>query len=211
MPTTLVLVRHGEANAGVGRVIGGPKGCTGLTPRGRRQAEQLRDRLAAGGEFVPDVMFASVLPRAIETANILRDAFDPVPIVTTDCEYCELHPGEADGLPVDEYERRYGAIDDPDPERELSPGGESQRTFDARVRRATKALIDAHRDCTIMLVTHGGFVMGATRFLLGAPPVVVGVFGHQPQNTSLNVFVESDVSDDWFLERYNDHRHLIGE
>src|SRR5262245_26197494 len=63
--TRIVLIRHGEARAGVSGIIGGPKGDTGLTDLGRSQAELLRDRLARTGELQPDVLLASVLPRAI--------------------------------------------------------------------------------------------------------------------------------------------------
>ena len=39
--TRLVLVRHGEAACNVGGVVGGRRGCTGLTELGRRQATAL--------------------------------------------------------------------------------------------------------------------------------------------------------------------------
>ena len=68
----------------------------------------LADRLAETGELAgTDVLYASVLPRAIETARLLapalagrdadggdRAALEPV----NECGLCELHPGEADGL-----------------------------------------------------------------------------------------------------------------
>ena len=50
-------------------------GCTGLTERGGAQAEALRDRLVATGELAgADALYASVLPRAIETAEMLAPA-----------------------------------------------------------------------------------------------------------------------------------------
>ena len=67
----LFLVRHGDAYAGFHGVIGGPVGCPGLTPLGRRQAESLRDHLAESGRVRADVLLASIIPRAIETADIV--------------------------------------------------------------------------------------------------------------------------------------------
>src|ERR1035438_5818597 len=73
--TRVVLVRHGEAVCNVSGVCGGPIGCEGLTDRGRGQVEALRDRLAETGELARvDALYASVLPRAIETAELLSPA-----------------------------------------------------------------------------------------------------------------------------------------
>ena len=56
-------------------VCGGPIGCQGLTELGRRQVTSLRDRLALTGELAgADALYASVLPRAIETAELLAPA-----------------------------------------------------------------------------------------------------------------------------------------
>jgi broad specificity phosphatase PhoE len=208
VPTTLVLVRHGEARAGVDRVIAGPNGCKGLTERGRRQAMQLRDRLARTAEIVPDVLLASTLPRAIETAAIVAGAF-PKREVATHCDYCELHVGEADGLTVAEYEARYGSIESFDPDHAMSPGGESPRTFDTRVRRATAALVETYRDRTVMLFTHGGFVFASTMFLLEAPGIHEHrELWHPPENTSLTVLTSRTPDARWLLDRYNDVAHL---
>ena len=57
--TRLVLIRHGESQVTVDRVVGGSKTCSGLSDRGRRQAEALRDRLARTGELQADVLLAS--------------------------------------------------------------------------------------------------------------------------------------------------------
>src|SRR4051794_40697815 len=67
----LILVRHGDAHAGFHGPIAGPNGCSGLTALGRQQADALRRFLAASGRIQADVLVASVLPRAIETATII--------------------------------------------------------------------------------------------------------------------------------------------
>jgi probable phosphoglycerate mutase len=205
-PTRLVLVRHGESMATVNGVVGGPKGDTGLSPAGRAQALRLRDRLRATGEITPDVVLASVLPRAIETAQLAWPDADLV----TDCDWCELHPGECDGLVWSEYQALYDDAPD-DPDRPMSPGGESLRTFDARVRKAVAALIDANAGRTTLLFTHGGFIVAATLHLLGVPGIgelAARSFRLDPKNTSITEFALVEGNDRWTLERYNDVAHL---
>ncbi len=45
--TRVVLVRHGEAVCNINGIVGGQRGCTGLTDLGRRQVTALAERLAA--------------------------------------------------------------------------------------------------------------------------------------------------------------------
>ena len=67
--TRLILVRHGESQVTVNRVIGGPRTCSGLSELGRQQAARLRERWAATPEFTADVVVSSAYPRARETAS----------------------------------------------------------------------------------------------------------------------------------------------
>jgi probable phosphoglycerate mutase len=211
-PTRLVLVRHGEARAGVDRVIGGPQGCRGLTEHGRHQAALLRERFLRTGGPAPSAVYTSVLPRAIETATILARAFPEAGPPVRDCDYCEMHPGDCDGMSYEDARARYApdtVADDPDAP--MSPGGESTREFDARVRRATAALIDRHNSDAFMIVTHGGFIAAAVLFLLGAPGLHERdqrPFRLQAANTSVTEFSRAPRTGVWTLERYNDVAHL---
>ena len=92
MTTHLYLVRHGEAYASTDDIIGGVTGCRGLTPTGRRQAEQLRRRLKRGA-VAADALYSSTLRRARETAGIVA----PVPI-QHDGAPQELRERVADGM-----------------------------------------------------------------------------------------------------------------
>ena len=69
----MVLVRHGEAVCNVNGMVGGFRGCTGLTATGVGPGGRpWRDRLARTGELTGvGALYASVLPRAVETAEIL--------------------------------------------------------------------------------------------------------------------------------------------
>lgn len=119
----LVLVRHGDAHAGFHGVIGGPTGCQGLTDRGRAQAQALRDHLARTERVQADVVLASVLPRAVETASIIAPGLG-LEVRGHECDLCEVHTGEADGLTWAEYTDRYGAFDmESEPDRVFAPEG----------------------------------------------------------------------------------------
>jgi len=208
LATTLILVRHGEARAGVDHIIGGRDGCKGLTDIGRAQSAALAARFARNAEFRPDVVIASSLPRAVETAELATAGLGWPAVQTLD-SVIEQHVGESDGLTLTEYEARYGRIDNPDPDRLMAPGGESPKMFDARVAGAMDALVDEYRDQTIMVFTHGGVVTAATLYLLGAPGHhTTGTNWRPPRNTSLNVVFSSPPGERWALDRYNDAAHL---
>src|SRR4051812_16444442 len=106
----LILVRHGDAHAGFAGVIGGRTGCLGLTDLGRQQAAALSDYLASSHRVRADVLLASELPRATETASIIAPGFG-LEAFSQACALCEVHPGTADGLAWTEYATRYGSFD----------------------------------------------------------------------------------------------------
>jgi probable phosphoglycerate mutase len=170
--TRLVLVRHGEAECNALGVIGGPRGCGGLTDLGRRQAGALAERLVRTRELDNvTALYTSVLPRAIQTAALLApglpDALTPI----EDCDLCELHPGEADGLTWREFIDRFGVPDwGRDPSAPLAPGAESWVSFYERVTRTLARLVERHRGERVVLVVHGGVVEHAMKAVLDAAP-----------------------------------------
>jgi probable phosphoglycerate mutase len=205
----LILVRHGEAYAGLQGVIAGPRGCAGLTPHGRRQAEALHDHLRASGQLQPEVLMASELPRAIETARIIAPAlgFDTF---ARDCDLCEVHTGEADGLEWADYTRRFGALDmAAEPDRVFAPGGESWNSFHVRVRRMLERLARDHAEQTVVAVCHAGVIMASIRGIFDIPSPGTGA-RLQPTNTGLTEWEHEPSSGRWTLHRFNDTRHLEG-
>jgi probable phosphoglycerate mutase len=202
--TRLILIRHGEAQSYLDQIVAGEKGCSGLSDLGRQQAAALRDRLARTGELADaSALYASVLPRAIQTGEIFAPAIGELP-VKPDCDLCELHPGQCDGMSWDEFRTTYGA-DEWDPEREMSPGGESWVGFVKRVEDALHRLVRTHPDETVVVACHGGVVMSSLLVGFGLDPI--GRRLNPPENTSLT---EWSVGDDgrWQLVRYNDAAHL---
>ena len=208
--TRLVLIRHGESLASVNQVIGGHAGCTGLSSRGRVQAEALRERLHRTGELRrTSVLLASVLPRAIETAEIIASAVgDGTLPVQRDCDVCELHPGESDGLDWVEFGSRYGSPDwKTDPHRPLSPGGESWAGFMGRVGSTLERLATAHEGATIVIVCHGGIVQGSVVAFLQLPNFGLGA-ELSVENTSLTEWSRREPDGPWRLHRFADAAHV---
>lgn len=205
--TTLVLIRHGESNVTVDRVIGGYRTCSGLSDLGRRQVERLSERLASTGELAADVLIASNFQRAIETAEAIAPALGDLPI-GIDPGFGEHDPGpEIDGMTFDGYVERFGMPDWSDPHVDVFPGGETIAAFHSRVGSALARLFEVHRGRSIVVACHGGVVDAAFRQLLRTAST--GGFELHTLNTSITEFV-SAASGEWRLRRYNDAAHLHG-
>lgn len=113
MVMRLILVRHGASHHKLDGVVGGPLGCRGLTADGRSQAARLGQRLGAELTERPKTIYSSVLPRAVETAEILTGVLGLHEVIQ-DCGLCTWHtPAYADGKLVTEFQR----------EKSLSGGG----------------------------------------------------------------------------------------
>jgi broad specificity phosphatase PhoE len=205
----LILVRHGDAHAGFHGVIGGPTGCTGLTQLGRAQAEALRDHLAVTGRVQADVLLASVLPRAIETASIIAAGLG-LEVAGREWDLCEVHTGEADGLTWTEYADRYGSFDmEAEPDRVFAPAGESWNSFHERVRRTLERVAREYEDQTVVAVCHAGVIMASMRLLL-AMPHAGPVARLRPANTGLSEWEHDPSLDRWTLHSFNEAGHLLG-
>lgn len=208
--TRLILVRHGESQVTVDRVLGGAQTCSGLSELGRRQAAALRDRWASGSEPSVDALWASTLPRAIETAEVLNPALGDLPL-KTDVELEEMRPGDADGTLFADFEAEFGAWSTSDRYRPLAPNGDSIESFHYRVGMAIDRVAQAHRGQSVLISCHGGVIDVVFRDLLRLP--TTGAFDLWTLNTSITElvrFVEGDGSDRWRLVRYNDTAHLAG-
>jgi probable phosphoglycerate mutase len=206
--TRLVLVRHGESVATANRYIGGHRTCKGLTDLGVRQARALRDRWASAPDFTADVLISSHFPRAIETGDIVALALGGLPVLV-DPAVGEHDPGPmVDGMPFDEYVRRWGAGPDwEDPYQTVFEGGETMSAFHHRVATALHAIAAEHAGRTAVVFCHGGVVDVAFRSFLRLS--IAGGFELHTLNTSITSFVRLS-STKWRLERYNDSAHLVG-
>ena len=203
----LILVRHGAAHAGFHGLIGGPRGCTGLTSRGRHQAEALRDHLAATGRVGADVLLSSIIPRAIETAEIIAPGLG-IATFDRECDLCEVHTGVADGLEWAEWGRRWGTFDmEAEPDRVFAPEGESWNSFNDRVRQVLDRLAKEYEDRTVVAVCHAGVIMASVRLLLAVPPGTGARLA--PSNTGLTEWEWEPQPGRWTLRAFNETPHLL--
>lgn len=228
LPTRIVLVRHGEAHCNADRFVGGHDKCTGLTSRGVRQVEALRDRWKGSGELGSvHALYSSTLARARQTASILAPALGDLD-ATADCDLCEFHTGsEADGLPWSEFDQRYSHLYDGarDPfGRPLEgEGWESIEEFRFRVGRSLFRLAREHEGETVVLAVHGGIIDLSMSIFLNLPVVRE----HRPAelytyNASVTEWerpaIDGSAAGDgipkagsrarWRLVRYNDAAHV---
>lgn len=204
----LILVRHGEAHAGFEGVVAGRMGCTGLTDHGRRQAEALRDHLAANEHLRADALLASELRRAIETAEIIAPGLG-VQTFGQHCDLCEIHPGEADGLEWREYGARYGHFDmQAEPDRVFAPQGESWNSFHERVRGMLERIAAAYEGQTVVAVCHAGVIVASMRVLLGVARSGPDRAQLRPTNTGTTEWEHDPEAERWTLRYYNDASHL---
>jgi probable phosphoglycerate mutase len=219
-PTRLVLIRHGESRSTVDRVVGGHEGCGGLTDRGVLQAKALSERLARTGELAgAAALLTSVLPRAIQTAEIIAPALGGM-TAEQRCELCEIHPGEGDGLTWEEFGARYRpeGLASGNPFSQMAPGGESWGSFFVRVGEALLRAASDHAGETIVVVCHGGVIEGSFAALGQLP--LRRPFDVRVENTSLTEWSYHPAEGDfgnaghrlarWRLDRFNDTAHLAG-
>jgi probable phosphoglycerate mutase len=205
----LILVRHGDAHAGFHGPIAGPTGCRGLTDIGRLQARALRDHLKATGRAKADVLMASDIPRAIETATIIAPGLG-LDVSVRDPGLREVDTGEADGTDWSEYNDRYGSFDmEAEPDRPFAPGGDSWNGFHARVRETLERLARDHVDQTVVAVCHAGVIMASMRILLGIPDPKTSAH-MRPSNTGLTEWEHDPEAERWILRSYDEAVHLLG-
>jgi 2,3-bisphosphoglycerate-dependent phosphoglycerate mutase len=205
--TRVVLVRHGEAVCNVSHVVGGVRGCSGLTDLGRRQVAALAGRLERTGELADaTALYASVLPRAVETARLLRPVIgDGGLVVEERCDLCELHPGQADGLAWDEVIQTFGVPNwDVDPDAPIAPGGESWLGFVDRASVAVREVAADHPGELVVAAVHAGVVEATMIAFLGITPQVYRRGWLRITHASLTEWEWIPAEDRWILLRFND-------
>jgi probable phosphoglycerate mutase len=164
-PTRFVLVRHGSTDHSAEKRFSG-RNTLQLNEVGQRQAGALAGR--SYGKVTAVV--SSPLLRARQTADAIAAPLGlSVEIVD---DLVETDFGAWEGLTFDEARANNPAeldawLASPDT---APPGGESFSAVGRRVRRAREAVIAAHPEGVVVVVTHVTPIKTLIRFALDAPP-----------------------------------------
>lgn len=178
--TTLVLLRHATTPT-TGKRLGGRKPGFHLTPLGKEQAEAAAERLSS---LPVSAIYTSPLERTRETADPVAKRHGLRPRVERGI--LEVDFGDWTDLPLAQLRRRalWRAIQHA-PSRVTFPGGESIRSAQQRSVEATERLAQAHRDQTIVLVSHADVIKLILAHYLGMPLDVFQRLVIAPASTSV--------------------------
>ncbi|MGY4097957.1 histidine phosphatase family protein [Nocardia sp. R16R-3T] len=171
MTGSLVLVRHGETEGNVAKILDTRLPGRPLTERGAAQAKTFGSSLLRP----PKALFCSTALRARQTAGYI-EAATGVPVEVLDGIH-EVQVGELEGLNTEEAHSRFQRIYRAWHEGDLAervPGGESGYDVLARFLPVvedlrTKYLADGSEG-DILLVSHGAAMRLASRNLSGVAP-----------------------------------------
>ena len=200
-PTRFILVRHGETEWNVqGREMGQLD--SPLTPLGLAQARRVGIRLATAGI---QALYSSDLPRAARTASIIAGLSNQH--VIFDFRLRERNMGIFQGLLLAERETRYP--------REYAdykavgfdyvvPEGESARQRLDRTLECLDDLALKHPGQVVLVVTHGGILLGFFEHVLGLAYRSGSKF--RRPNAAINIFTHSQGR--WILDTWGDVSHL---
>ncbi|GHJ43607.1 hypothetical protein Cs7R123_09490 [Catellatospora sp. TT07R-123] len=172
MRTRMVLVRHGDSMHRADGVVGGPRGCGGLTERGFEQARTVAATLAVrahrDGWEGPVSVYTSTRLRAVQTADAVAAAFGAQAV--QECGLCTWHvPDYADGMLLEQFLREHdapgGGVFRP-----FQDGNESPAELLTRISRALVEIAARHRGSTAVVVAHAETV--------AASFTALGLLGH---------------------------------
>jgi broad specificity phosphatase PhoE len=181
--TTLYLLRHGQTENNVLRIIQGHNDSP-LTQEGiiatRDRAEKLKG-------VIFDAIFCSDLGRTKKTLEILLEELD---INNIDVNYCaeirELDFGQITGKNIDDvkeivlYHKSHTSKHYPD--------GENSDSFRKRVTGFTEKVLNKYKGRTVFFMTHYGVIEAILKHYVG-----------QPDNDRLNARLNTKNYDIWIL------------
>lgn len=203
--TSIFLIRHGAYDEG--QVDGvGPRVDLGLSDEGKLQAQALADRLRLGKEIHADALYASTLPRARQTADILAPALGLSAVLEQDLE--EWRSGDGTMDPT-EFTTAWQSLGDRDRQfHRFAPGCETTIEFSARVQSALHAIVKKHLGQTAVLVVHGGVIQVAFQYFFGYGDAAFRRAYPAAGYTSITHWNLPMNTSKWVLESSNDRHHL---
>ncbi|MHB8188907.1 MAG: histidine phosphatase family protein [Ferrimicrobium sp.] len=149
----VVFIRHGAGLAAERRVVGGHRGCGGLSAAGVREVLGLASVLRAKRISI-DLLAPSTLRRSRQSATIIGSILE-VPVLAPSCLLCEMHAGASDGLAFDDLVPYSGTLS---PKAPIASGGESLSQLALRAQALVTGLLRGAYGEHPALVTHSGLI-----------------------------------------------------
>jgi len=151
----LYYIRHGEGVDNVARRFSYKNPDNPLTERGRLQALQTAQHLAARSF---DGIYCSPMKRALETAQIIASPLKADPIVME--EFREVNVGDLEGMPFNDenwsiYHHLVNEWSSGNT-RASFPGGEDYETLWKRMHRGLLQILTDRKGQVLLLVGHAG-------------------------------------------------------
>lgn len=208
--TELVIARHGEARCNVFGIVGGERGCTGLTERGHRQARQLAARLGAAHKQNPfDAFYTTPRERVRQTADLSAEALGMT--ATVEPELRGLDHGDADGQRWHDIKTTFGGPPHHDPDTPCAPRAETWNQYLERAGAALQTIIHRHAGQRILIIGHGETIEAAHTLLLDPTPEARRSTGFITDHACIarwQLHVNRFGREVWMLAVHNDTAHL---
>jgi probable phosphoglycerate mutase len=164
MATRLLLVRHGATTLSAEDRFAGATDIP-LSDEGRSQAVALAERLR---DDPIDALYCSPMRRTLETASILAEPHRLTPVSRPALR--EIDHGHWEGLTRQEVESRFKdeyARWEEDPFSSAPSGGECGVDVMARALPVVRAIVEAHQDQRVVVVSHKATIRLIISSLLG--------------------------------------------
>ena len=171
--TRLLLIRHGQTAQNIKHAYSGWNEML-LNETGHQQAHLIAQRLKR--QYPVDVLYASPLKRAIQTAEYIGKAFDLS--INTNQDLLEYGFGDLSDQEVsllkDTNPELYQEINawqeapvSNRPSRPTIPAAESFEQFKHRIQSFTDLILKEHKGKHIAAVSHGGFIRSFVYYHVG--------------------------------------------
>lgn len=205
--TSVYLVRHGKYEEG--QVGGqGPSVDLGLSEEGRAQAVALAAHLARSSSIKASALYASPLPRALQTAELLAPSLKVPVQVDSGLEEWRSDDGSVN---PEAFMATWRSLPDQDrPFHRFVAGCETAIEFSTRVQSALHQIVKRHADQSVVLVVHGGVIQVAFQYFFGFGDAAFRRAYPAADYASVTHWAREQSSGRWVLEYSNDTQHLHG-
>ena len=176
----LILIRHGETNVNVKSVLHKYEDLEKLNKVGIKQINRTAKAIE---KHNPSIIYSSKEKRAVQSAEIISKQLN-IPLKLIEGMQ-ERNWGELSGKKWPEIQQ---ILDSKSPEERYNykpPSGESWKTFESRLKKSLREILNKKKNQTVVVITHGGAIRALMPFLLKKPKEES--FKYDPANASITI------------------------